>query len=238
MQPNAKIRGNETPKYQQIIDEYGEDVLDLILVVYINFYYSELEIMELCSRWVERREGFTEKSYLIIQAHDEVIHAKLFKEGVERLGLDWDSIDHNKYRIRDIGERFDKLHISNNQMEVLIGLNMYAEGVLALEEIHQLSVTKPDIFYEFGRIYNDEQTHLRFGVVVAKRMIEESEENRRMAQEHCNWYEDHLKKYLNGELSDKIQRAIAAGFVTEDYIPSTKRRFIKVMSELGLETTI
>ncbi len=238
MRANSRYQKDSAPPYQKLIEQYGEEGMGLILLVYVNFYFSEINIINLCGRWIPRRHDFIEKSYLVTHAADEVTHAKLFREGVERLGIEWNSLDHDKYRVHDIGERFDKLLKSDDELEVLIGLNLYAEGVLALEEIHQLAKSRPDIFYQFDRIYRDEQTHLRFGAVVARRMIEESEQNRARAQAHCQWYEDHLSNYLDGELSDKIQRAVDLGFVTSDYIDCTKRRFRNVMGELGLTTHI
>ncbi len=228
----------KNPIYKRVIEEQGQEALDLILIVYVNFYYSELEIIDLCSRWVGRRDTFIEKSYLVKHAADEVRHANLFKEGVERLGLDFDALDHDKYRIKDIDDRFTKLHESDDELEVLVGLNLYAEGVLALEEIYQLGNARPDLFYKFDQIYADEKTHLRFGEVVAKRLIEESEENQKKANEHNRWYERHLKDYIDGELADKIQVGIDMGFLTSDYSESLKQRFRDVTSELGYQATI
>ncbi|HMS83428.1 MAG TPA: hypothetical protein PKD12_07235 [Nitrospira sp.] len=228
----------ERPLYKTIIEEHGERALDLVLVVYVNFYFSEIEIMDLCSRWVPRRQSFVEKSYLVRHAADEVRHAKLFREGVERLGIDWESLDYDKYRIKDINERFVKLHTSDDELEVLIGLNLYAEGVLALEEIYQLGKTRPDVFYKFDQIYTDEKTHVRFGEVVAKRLVAESEENRLKMIEHCQWYEKHLSNYLGGELADKIQIGIDYGFLSNDYCESTKARFRQVTAELGYSSTL
>jgi hypothetical protein len=218
----------------EIIEKHGRGIWDLILTVYVNFYYSELEIMDLCARWVPRREILREKQYLLRHASDEVTHARLFREGVERLGQPWDEFDHDRYRIQDIDDRFRKLFDSDDELEVLIGLNLYAEGVLAMEELAQLGRTKPEYFYQFTRIEQDERRHVGFGVTVTKRLMAESEENRRRAIEHRKWYEEHMENYLGGELSDKISGAIEAGFVGSDYIPRTRDRFHDVMSKLEL----
>ncbi|MEV8057713.1 hypothetical protein AB0P37_14705 [Streptomyces antimycoticus] len=218
----------------EIVEKHGPNALDLVLTVYLNFYYSELEIIDLCARWIPRRKNLREKSYLIHHASDEVVHARLFKEGVERLGLVWDKIDHDKYRIDDIDQRFRKLYESNDEIEVLIGLNLYAEGVLAMEELHQLGRNKPEYFPEFSRIEREERRHMGFGLTVAKRLLEESEETRRRGVEYCKWYREHLDNYLGGELSQTISWAIGQGFVEADYIPRTRARFEETMSKLGL----
>jgi 1,2-phenylacetyl-CoA epoxidase catalytic subunit len=218
----------------EIIDLYGTDAWDLVLTVFVNFYYSELEIIDLCGRWIPRRDSLREKQYLLRHASDEIVHARLFREGVERLGMPWDGFDHGRYRIEDIDDRFRKLHQSDDELEVLIGLNLYAEGVLAMEELYQLGRSKPQYFYQFDRIEREERRHVGFGVTVAKRLIGESEENRQRAVEHCKWYQQHLNNYLNGELADKIGWAIKAGFVEQDYIPRTRQRFQTTMSQLGI----
>jgi 1,2-phenylacetyl-CoA epoxidase catalytic subunit len=221
---------------EMIEREYGKATLDLILIVMVNFHYSEIEIMDLCGKWIPRRANLVEKGYLVKHASDELRHAKLFRQGVERLGIDWDAFDHDRYRIRDIDERFQRLHDSDDELEVLIGLNLYAEGVLALEEIQQLGRHKPEIFYEFDSIYKDELTHHRFGVVVARRLIAESPENARRAQEYCDWYKDHLDRYLGKDLEEKLAHAIRLNFIAPDYVEATKQRFHAVMGELGLRT--
>jgi 1,2-phenylacetyl-CoA epoxidase catalytic subunit len=219
---------------EEIVDSYGRDAWDLILTVFVNFYYSELEIMNLCARWIPRRDDLKEKRYLLQHALDEITHAGLFREGVERLGQPWDEFDHSQYRIRDIDDRFRKLYESDDELEVLIGLNLYSEGVLAMEELHQLGLNKPQYFYQFDRIEREERRHVGFGLTVAKRLLGESEENKLRAAEHCKWYKDHLDNYLSGELSQAISWGISAGFVSGDYIARIRQRFTDTMSGLGI----
>lgn len=219
---------------QEIIDTYGPDAWDLVLTVFVNFYYSELEIIDLCGRWLPRRDNLQEKQYLLRHASDEVIHARLFRQGVERLGMPWDGFEHSRYQIKDIDDRFRKLYESDDELEVLIGLNLYAEGVLAMEELHQLGRCKPKYFYQFDRIEREEQRHVGYGIIVAKRRIAESEENRERAVEHCRWYQEHLDNYLSGELSEAIEWGIRSGFIEDDYVPRTRQRFRDTMSKLGI----
>ena len=219
---------------EEIIETYGRETWDLVLTVYVNFYYSELDIIHLCSRWVPRRSDLLEKSFLLRHAADEIKHAELFREGVEQLGMAWDGFDHERYRIADIRERFDKLFRTEDELEVLIGLNLYAEGVLALEELEQLGKHKPEYFFQFDRIAREERAHVAFGVTVAKRMIAESEDNRRRALGHCKWYEEHMDRYLGGELSQRIRWASSRGFVSPDYVERTRQRFRSTMDKLHI----
>jgi hypothetical protein len=220
---------------QEIIERYGADAWGLVLTVYVNFYYSELEIIDLCGRWLPRRHSLREKNYLIAHAADEVHHARLFREGVERLGQPWHGFDHDPYRIDDIGDRFAKLHYSDDELEVLIGLNLYAEGVLAMEELYQLGQGRPEYFYQFDRIEREERRHVGFGITVAKRILEGNAEARRRAVDYCRWYRQHLDGYLGGQLKESIAWAIEAGFVTSDYVPRTRQRFDQVVQKLGIE---
>lgn len=220
---------------QEIIDTYGQHAWDLILTVYVNFYYSELEIIDLCARWLPRRTSLREKNFLIRQAADEVVHARLFREGVERLGQPWFGFDHDRYRIDDIGERFAKLFYSDDEVEVLIGLNLYAEGVLAMEELHQLGRGRSQYFYEFERIEREERRHVAFGITVANRVLDNNTEARKRAIEHCKWYREHLDNYLGGQLKESIRWAMEAGFVAKDYIACTEARFDDVMSKIGIQ---
>jgi 1,2-phenylacetyl-CoA epoxidase catalytic subunit len=223
---------------QEIVNKYGPHGLDIVLTVYVNFYESELEIMNLCAKWVPLRRDLREKGYLLKHASDEVVHAQLFREGIERLGIAWNELNPDNYRVPDISERFRKLHQSDDELEVLLGLNLYAEGVLALEEIEQLARMKPEYFHEFSRILRDEKTHVAFGATVAKRLIGESETNRKRAQEHCDWYQDHMERYLRDDLADALAWGVHNGFITDDYVARTRARFRDVMSGLGLRVTV
>lgn len=219
----------------EIIETYGRHAWDLILTVYVNFYYSELDIIDLCARWLPRRASLKEKNYLIRHAADEVVHARLFREGVERLGQPWFGFDHEPYRIEDINDRFAKLFYSDDEVEVLIGLNLYAEGVLAMEELYQLARGRSKYFYEFDRIEREERRHVAFGITVAKRLLEENAEARKRAQEHCKWYREHLENYLSNQLKEPIVWAIEAGFVSSDYTERTRQRFDDVMSKIAIQ---
>ncbi len=222
----------------EIVDTFGREALDLVLMVYLNFYYSELEIIDLCARWVPRRSILKEKSYLLKQGVDEILHANLFQSGVEQLGLSWSALDHARYRIADVADRFEKLYASDDELEVIVGLNLYAEGVIALEEIEQLSRNAPRYFASFPRILRDELTHLAYGRAVLRRLLQADPDNRTRAQLYCDRYRAHLANYLRGQLREPIDRAIGYGFVDKDFVASTERRFCKVMGEVGLTATI
>ncbi|MGW5456628.1 hypothetical protein [Nocardia sp. NPDC003979] len=223
-----------TLKYD-LIERYGRNAWDLVLTVYVNFYYSELDIIDLCARWLPRRSGLREKNYLIRHAADEVVHARLFREGVERLGQPWHEFDHDQYRIDDIGERFAKLFYSDDEIEVLIGLNLYAEGVLAMEELFQLARSESPYFYQFDRIEREERRHVAFGITVANQVLDANAEARKRAVEHSKWYRDHMERYLGGQLKESIAWAMDAGFVSTDYTERTRQRFDDVMAKIGIQ---
>lgn len=220
--------------YEQIVDRYGKKYLDLILLIYINFYFSEIEIIDLCGRWIPRRKILKEKFWLVQHAADEIRHSELFKKGVELLGLDWENLELKKYRLRDIEGRFGKLEESDDELEVLIGLNLYGEGVLAMEELIQLSHNAQQYFPAFKQILKEEGTHLGFGVEVARRLIKESVENQKRAQSYCDWYRNHLQQYLWKDISPQIDQAIEFGLVDKSYREKTVARFKTVMSSVGL----
>lgn len=222
--------------WEKIVNDAGLDVLDAILTVYVNFYYAELEIVGLCAKWIPRRNIIEEKFMLVEHASDEVKHSRLFKKGVENLGLVWDELDHGKYRLKDVNSRFGQLAQSNDEMDVLIGLNLYAEGVLAMEELVQLYHNKPDFFAVFKDIIPDEAKHLKFGLTVAKRLLAESPENFNKAQKLCDFYADHIRQYLWTEISPKIDEGIKYGYLSEDYRKKSLVRFGNVMSSVGLKT--
>jgi len=221
--------------YTKILDEGGQELLDMVLTVYVNFYFSELEIIDLCAKWIPKRTNITEKFYLVHHAKDEVSHSKLFKTGVEELGIEWNKELIKKYRLSDIDDRFHKLHSSDDEIEVLVGLNVYAEGVLAMQELLEMGENRPDIFPSFNRIGKEEMAHLGFGKKTLTRMFAEDQANLAKAQEHCDWYKAHLKPYLYEEISPWIDTGIKYGLLNADFRDRAVQRFNDEMASLNLD---
>jgi hypothetical protein len=222
---------------ERIVRDHGQELLDLIVMVYVNFYYSEIEIIDICGRWMPRRTNLKEKIYLVQQAADEVRHMNLFKKGIEGLGLKWDELPLDQYRVRDVDDRFAKLARSDNDLEIQIGMNLYAEGVLAMEELVQLGENAPQYFPDFGEIARDQLTHTGYGRAVARRLIQESPDNKTQAQQYCDWYRDHLENYAWNEISGLIDKGVGYGYLTADYRERLARRFENVMTSVGLAVT-
>jgi 1,2-phenylacetyl-CoA epoxidase catalytic subunit len=220
--------------WEKIVHERGQEFLNFIILVNVNFYFAELEIVDLCGKWIPRRSILKEKFWLVDHAADEIRHSEQFKEGVESLGLEWDELDFSKYRISDVSGRFDKMQESDDELEVLVGLNLYAEGVLAIEELLQLDRHASQYFPAFHQILKEEGTHLGYGKEVVRRLIDESSENRERAQGYCDWCREHLQQYHGNDISPIIDKAINFGLMDKNFREKTAERFEIVMSSVGL----
>jgi hypothetical protein len=220
--------------WKKIVDDHGQEILDLILVLLVNFYYAELDIIDVCGRWIPRRSVLDEKFMLVEHAADEMRHAQYFKQAVEALGLKWEELDRDKYYLPDQSTRFSKLLTSEDEIEVLVGLNLYSEGVLAMEELAQLHHNKPEYFPKFGEILTDEGRHLKYGITVARRRFKDDEEARAKAQRYCDEMGQHLQQYLWDDINDAINLGIHLGYLDEDYRMKAVKRFENVMSAVNL----
>jgi 1,2-phenylacetyl-CoA epoxidase catalytic subunit len=220
--------------WKKIVEEDGEDILNLILMLHVNFYQAELDIIDVCARWIPRRSVLDEKFMLVTHASDEVRHAQYFKDGVEALGLKWDELDLKQLHLGEQSERFSKLLTSDDEIEVLVGLNLYAEGVLAMEELAQLHHNKPLYFPRFGEILADEGRHLKYGITVARRRFQDNEGARQQAQKCCDEFARHLQDYLWKEIDQAINLGTHLGYLDKDYRFKVARRFENVMSAVGL----
>lgn len=220
--------------WEKIVADDGEEILNLILMLHINFYYAELDIIDVCAKWVLRRSVPDEKFMLIEHAADEIRHSQHFKDGIEALGLKWDELPMEKFQLEDRSERFGRLLTSEDEIEVLVGLNLYAEGVLAMEELVQLHRNKPEYFPRFGEILTDEGRHLKYGLIVAKRRLQDNPEAREKAQHYCDEFLGHMEQYLWSDITDAIDLGAKVGYLDGDYRMKCARRFENVMSAIGL----
>jgi 1,2-phenylacetyl-CoA epoxidase catalytic subunit len=123
---------------------------------------------------------------------------------------------------------------SDDELEVLVGLNLYAEGVLAIEELLQLDRNASQYFPTFHQILKDEGMHLGYGKEVLRRLINESPENRERAQAYCNSCQEHLKQYHFRDISPIIDKAAKFGLIDNNFREKTAERFVTVMSSVGL----
>jgi 1,2-phenylacetyl-CoA epoxidase catalytic subunit len=220
--------------WKKIVDEEGEDVLNLVLMVYANFYLAELDVVELCARWIPKRQDIEEKFLLVEHAYDEMRHAKFFKGGIKRLGLNFEDIDLQKYQLDDRSARFNKLLSSDDELAVLVGLNLYAEGTHATQEMIDLYANKPEYFPVFSKTIPDEERHVNFGRIVLMRRITESPDARRRAQHYSEEWMRHMQQYLWTDVSDAINIGIHLGYLSPDYRMRVARRFQDVMTSVGL----
>jgi 1,2-phenylacetyl-CoA epoxidase catalytic subunit len=220
--------------WEKVVAEEGRDVLDMILMIYVNLYYSELDVVDLCARWIPQREQTDEKFMLVEHAWDEVKHAKFFKGGVKTLGLNWDELNHDKYLLKDRAARFQKLFTTDDELAVLVGLNLYAEGVHATEEMIELYERKPAYFPVFSKTIPDEERHVNFGKTVLMRRIESSKEAKKRAQQYCDEWMHHMEDYLWGDIARPIDVGIQLGYLSQDYRKRVASRFEDVMTSVGL----
>ena len=55
-----------------LVAAYGEQFYDAAATIYVNFYVSELQIIDLCGKWIPRRTRLREKFFLVHHAADEI----------------------------------------------------------------------------------------------------------------------------------------------------------------------
>ncbi|MEL7738562.1 hypothetical protein AAG614_09290 [Citromicrobium bathyomarinum] len=220
------------------IGQPGDPLYDAVATIYVNFYLSELRIIDLCARWIPRRHITREKYYLVHHANDEVRHAELFRKAFENLGGTIDEAAIEKYQVRDMEDRFDRLFRSDDEIEVLIGLNMYAEGVLAMMELRQLGKNAPELFPDFLQIAQDEKTHLAFGAKVLGRILEDEPEQRQRATEIARGYREHLGSYLATTVSDMIDFGVSISALDEDYRQQAIELYEEIMDRINIDVRL
>lgn len=219
----------------QLIAQHGEAFFDAVATIYVNFYVSELQIIDLCGKWIPRRTNLREKFFLVNHAADEIRHSELFRTGFERFGVTMSDDVVNKYLVEDMGNRFSKLQDSDDELEVLLGLNLYAEGVLAMLELDQLGRNMPKVFPDFPRIAVDEKVHLAYGKTVLVRMLKEDPSNVARALSIAKGYRAHLDEYLWSSVDNLISLGVSVKALDSDYREQAVDRFEQLMDSLGLD---
>ena len=190
-----------------------------------NLYWVHLDIVDVCSRWVPRRERSDERVWLATQLQREAAEVPMYLGMIEALGLAPDV----SYRINDSLVRYARLKETDDEIEVLVGMNVLAQAVLGYIEHRALYRFDPVFFAQFAEtIAFDAGAWERARIAMQRR---DPERLRGQLAAH----RQHMFDFTIPELKPLLAPVVAAGVFPPEIIEIGIERYSEVSLELGVE---
>lgn len=203
------------------------EVVRLLAPLLNNLYWVHLDIIDVCAKWVPRREQGDERMWLATQLKREVSEVPMYQGLLQRLGITPDP----KMRIRDSLTRYQQLKETEDEIDMVVGMNGVAQGTLGIIEHEQLYRFAPDLLAPFAEAAIGMYSDLQHAVMWMRRRERESV----AAAFHRYWA--HLHEVSLPEIGPLIRPLVAAGVFTEDLIRESEQRFRRIMTDTGLDPT-
>jgi hypothetical protein len=216
-------------------DLQRDEIRENLLRVYENFYWIHMWIINVCARWVLKHDNVDEKLELIEQAWEERNQMVAFKQAIIDLGYDWSKLDHDSYFFSAMKNRYRNFMNTEDELEVLIGMNLFSEGVFGYVELEQLSKHSPGLFPKFEEFAEEEDRHAQHG----KRFLMEALKKKPSLVPHARalvgTYQNALvETATDPEFSVFLNNLVKQGFVGPDVVDRAKVRFKEVFGSLAL----
>ena len=210
-----------------------EDVRQNILRIYENFYWIHLWIIDVLARWTLKRQDTDGKLNLVQQSWEERNQMEAFKQEILDLGYHWDDLDHESYMFDAMRNRYNNFMTTDDELEVLIGMNLFSEGVFGYTELEQLHKHSPELFPRFPEFCEEEAEHAEGGRQALMAILERQPELR----EHAATLVEKYRKALLDTASDPnfsafLMGLIQQGLLGKDVVERAMERFGKVFGEL------
>jgi hypothetical protein len=190
-----------------------------------NLYWVHLDIVDVCSKWVPRRERHDERAWLATQLQREAAEVPMYLGMVEALG----STPDVSYRINDSLVRYARLKETEDDVEVLVGMNVLAQAVLGHIEHRCLYRFDPAFFAPFAEtIAFDAGAWERARIAMGRRDPEQ-------LREQLEAHRQHMFDLTIPELKPLLAPVIMAGVFPPEIIELGIERYSEVALELGVE---
>lgn len=190
-----------------------------------NLYWVHLDIVDVCAKWVPRRERDDERAWLATQLAHEAAEVPMYRSMVEALGATPDV----SYRINDSLIRYQRLKETDDDVEVLVGMNVLAQAVLGHIEHRNLLRFDPVFFAPFVEtIAFDAGAWERARLAMARRDPDR-------LREQLVAHQRHMLDLTIPELKPLLTPVIAAGVFPPDIFEVGIERYADVARMVGVE---
>jgi hypothetical protein len=189
-----------------------------------NLYFVHLDILEVCAKWIPRREADDERIWLAAQLYRETREVPMYREYVGAVGYS----PNRAIRIPDSENRYRELKDTEDEVDVIVGMNVIAQSVIGTIEHRQLCTFDPVFFAPLVEVLAFEAGNLE-RVQVMLRRRDPSHIEMLLAK-----YYEHLITVTKPEIMPLLEPVIALGIFADDIIEQGLARLAAIADAVGV----
>jgi hypothetical protein len=204
---------------------YDERTVQVLYPLLNNLYYICLDIIDVCAKWVPRRQRDDERIWLATQLQRETVEVPMylgFLKGIDRK-------PDPSIRITNSTLRYQHLKESEDELDVVVGMNILAQGVFGSFEHRQ--------FYRFDPVFFapafDTITFELMSTERAKEFIRRRDPERVKAI-FARWHH-HLVVESLPQLAPYISAVADVGIFDPDLPEQGERLFEQLAADVGVD---
>jgi hypothetical protein len=190
-----------------------------------NLYYVHLDIIDVCAKWLPRRERDDERAWLGLQLQRETQEIPIYRSYVDALGFE----PTRDIRIPDSLNRYEALKASEDEVDILVGMNVIAQSVIGTVEHTQFCRFDPTFFAPLVDVLAWEAGNLERVLVMLKRRDLEHVEALIAS------YYEHLLTVTKPQLMPLLEPVIALGIFQGDVVDQSITRLVTIARRLGVK---
>jgi hypothetical protein len=189
-----------------------------------NLLFVHLDIVEVCAKWIPRRERDDERFWLANQLRRETEEVPMYRALLAATGRDPDPA----FRIPDSLERYARLKETEDELDVAVGMNVIAQGVLGALEHRQLLAYDPTLFAPLVETIAFETGNLeRVKVFLRRRDVDH-------LTELMLGYHRHLLEVSIPTIMPLLKPVFELGIFTGDITQEGLGRFAAIATDVGV----
>jgi hypothetical protein len=221
--PPAQQKGN--PMTDSDADKHTPQVRAALYPLMNNLFFVHHDIIEVCSLWLPRRDRDDEREWLALQLHRETQEIPMYKAYVHAMGYSPNSA----IRIPDSLQRYQTLKETDDETEIIVGMNVVAQSVIGTIEHQQLLRFDPVLFAPLVEVLAWEAGNLQRVLAMLRRRDPSH------VRELLVRYYDHLMGVTKPELLPLLDPIFALGIFETDVIDQAITRLATIAAALGVE---
>ena len=202
-----------------------ESVARALFPLLNNLYFVHLDIVDVCSAWVPRRLRDDERQWLATQLRRETEEIPMYRALVAATGHE----PNEAFRIPDSKQRYARLKASDDELDVVVGMNVIAQGVLGALEHRQLHTYDPVLFAPLVETIAFETGNLERVKVLLRRRDPDR------LRELMLSYHRHLLEVSIPTIMPLLEPVIALGIFRGDIVQEGLERFAAIAIDVGVE---
>jgi hypothetical protein len=189
-----------------------------------NLYHVHRDIVAVLTKWIPRRESFEEQHWLAVHLAQETREIPMYMTMIRALGFQPDA----RLRIPDSKNRYEILLNTESEDEVLVGMNVIAQGVLGSIEHPRLYRYSPEFFKDFvSTIAFDAANLERTRIMLLRR-------NHDTIVSLLMRYQRHLEEISIPELLPLLEPVFKLGIFEREVVDAGRQRLINIAESVGV----